>query len=76
MLYSVDDGSLGVAGVGDCWAKPSTITDIEVVQLRRNVGHQRAIAIGLCYVETTTSADFIVVMDADGKTGRMTYQRC
>jgi hypothetical protein len=60
----VDDGSspalspqdLGVA------ALPGTI-----VRLKRNVGHQRAIAIGLGYAATATSSDMIVVMDGDGE---------
>jgi glycosyltransferase involved in cell wall biosynthesis len=40
---------------------------IEVVTLNRNIGHQRAIAVGLSHVFETKSADAVVVMDADGE---------
>lgn len=65
-VVAVDDGSVrqpltsatlanqGVAGV--------------VLTLRRNVGHQRAIAIGLSYVADFIGAnDTVVVMDSDGE---------
>lgn len=65
-IVAVDDGSVrqpldieslesaGVAGV--------------VLQLRRNVGHQRAIAIGLCYAaEIMGPQQRVVVMDSDGE---------
>lgn len=35
--------------------------------MRRNLGHQRAIAIGLAYVEAEMSQDLVIVMDADGE---------
>lgn len=39
-----------------------------VLKLRRNVGHQRAIAIGLTYVaEHAGDDDLVVVMDSDGE---------
>jgi polyisoprenyl-phosphate glycosyltransferase len=37
------------------------------VALRRNFGHQRAIAVALAYVQQKLPADAIVVMDADGE---------
>ena len=40
---------------------------IDVVHLRRNVGHQRAIALGLCFIHETTRRGLTVVMDADGE---------
>lgn len=40
---------------------------IEVLRLRRNVGHQRAIAIGLAHVQATGGYRALVVMDADGE---------
>jgi hypothetical protein len=39
----------------------------EVLELRRNLGHQRAIAIGLAYAEAHLSANHLLVMDADGE---------
>jgi len=57
----VDDASrLGV---------PSDIggKDIRIVRLRRNLGHQRAICVGLCWIRERLRVDTIVVMDSDGE---------
>jgi hypothetical protein len=40
---------------------------IDLLRLRHNLGHQRAIAIGLSYVEQELAHDAIVVMDGDGE---------
>jgi hypothetical protein len=39
----------------------------EIIDLSTNLGHQRAIAIGLAYAEANLSADHLLVMDADGE---------
>jgi polyisoprenyl-phosphate glycosyltransferase len=39
----------------------------KILPLNRNVGHQRAIALGLCYVKDELPCDYVVVMDADGE---------
>jgi polyisoprenyl-phosphate glycosyltransferase len=39
----------------------------EVIYLARNLGHQRAIAIGLMYIAANLDADTVVVMDSDGE---------
>jgi len=65
-IVAVDDGSI---------RQPIDLIDIEnaglqgsVIKLKRNVGHQRAIAIGLNYVaEHFNSEHHIVVMDSDGE---------
>jgi hypothetical protein len=46
---------------------PVAISSIDVLRLRRNLGHQRAIAIGLAYVEKNVACDTVVVMDGDGE---------
>lgn len=43
------------------------IKRVEVLTLRRNVGHQRAIALGLSRIHAETPCDAIVVMDSDGE---------
>jgi glycosyltransferase involved in cell wall biosynthesis len=43
------------------------IKKIGVLELRRNLGHQRAIAIGLAYIEAQVPCEAVVVMDADGE---------
>lgn len=40
---------------------------VEVLRLRRNVGHQRAIALGSAYVHEHIPCDAMLVMDADGE---------
>jgi len=48
--------------------KLSQIGDVSVLHLRRNLGHQRAIAMGLVYVhQNWPGMDAVVVMDADGE---------
>lgn len=46
---------------------PAAIRSIDVLRLRRNLGHQRAIAIGLAYVEANIACSAVVVMDGDGE---------
>jgi polyisoprenyl-phosphate glycosyltransferase len=65
----VDDGSASVPedrewldGRGYAW-----ITSVTTLHLGRNVGHQRAIAIGLAYVHAHRPCRAVVVMDADGE---------
>jgi len=62
----VDDGSREE----ECAALPGPtphIPAVEVLRLRRNLGHQRAIAIGLSFIAAETDADYVVVMDGDGE---------
>ncbi len=41
---------------------------VEVLPMKRNLGHQRAIAMGLCHLQAAGPAcDAILVMDADGE---------
>jgi hypothetical protein len=65
-IVAVDDGSIRqVVEVGNVQAAG---VDGVVVKLRRNVGHQRAIAIGLGYVAENMHPDqVVVVMDSDGE---------
>ena len=64
-LVVVDDGSM---------AEPTILDDLDgfpyqadLISLKRNVGHQRAIAIGLSYVVKQGDGDLVVVMDGDGE---------
>jgi hypothetical protein len=60
-IFAVDDGSRETARAGADSGAPV------VIRLVRNVGHQRAIAVGLEHVLRTADADRIAVMDADGE---------
>ena len=62
-VVAVDDGS-----VKEPVDPGSLVSDGVVIKLRRNVGHQRAIAIGLNYVANEIGdVEAIVVMDSDGE---------
>ena len=65
-IVGVDDGSVRQP------VDPNSIADAGldgvVLKLKRNVGHQRAIAIGLNYVsEHLSDAQHVVIMDSDGE---------
>ena len=59
----VDDGSSAPppAGFG---AGP---TRISVLRLKRNLGNQRALAVGMCHLVEKLPCDAVVVMDSDGQ---------
>ena len=40
---------------------------VEVLRLRRNLGHQRAIAIGLAYIADKVPCQAVILMDSDGE---------
>jgi polyisoprenyl-phosphate glycosyltransferase len=63
----VDDGSSRPAPDNFPDYDPKSIRSIRLLRLRRNLGHQRAIAVALAYVQQKLPADAIVVMDADGE---------
>lgn len=63
----VDDGSTLRPEKGDRGHGLVNISEVQVVRLRRNVGHQRAIAVGLAYVYDHIAAETLVIMDADGE---------
>ncbi|MBE9227340.1 glycosyltransferase [Phormidium sp. LEGE 05292] len=48
-------------------AQLNAIKKVEILELRRNVGHQRAIAIGLAFIEANVPCQAVVVMDGDGE---------
>jgi hypothetical protein len=63
----VDDGSVQRCDRNDFQGSFSVVRAIRTLRLRRNLGHQRAIAIGLVHIQQSTSSDAVVVMDADGE---------
>ena len=62
----VDDASTQPPPRALSWT-PTHIAEIEVLYLRRNVGHQRAIALGLTYIYAERDCHAVLVMDADGE---------
>ena len=62
----VDDGS--TAPSPRRWPYPLTnLEKLEILGLRRNLGHQRAIAVGLAFIHDKMDCDAVVVMDGDGE---------
>ena len=66
-ILLVDDGSTVPAPAKLVKQRLHQVTAIDVLRLRRNLGHQRAIAIGLTYIFEKAPCDAILVMDADGQ---------
>jgi glycosyltransferase involved in cell wall biosynthesis len=66
-LLIVDDGSTLAPGASLENMALKSLARVEILRLRRNLGHQRAIAIGLAYVEAHCTSPAVVVMDADGE---------
>ncbi len=66
-ILMIDDGSAQTWETSAFQFPFSVIESIQILKLRRNLGHQRAIAIGLTYVEHSLPCDAVLVMDADGE---------
>jgi polyisoprenyl-phosphate glycosyltransferase len=63
----VDDGS-SLDPSGDFPGRSYEILErVDVLRLRRNLGHQRAIAIGLSYIWEHVPCETVVLMDSDGE---------
>jgi len=63
----VDDGSMQAFPSDFAQGPYAHLRSIEILKLKKNLGHQRAIAIGLCHLTKKTSCDAIIVMDSDGE---------
>src|SRR5260370_15500721 len=63
----IDDGS--TLPMPETFARRQfmSLQAVGILQLRRNLGHQRAIAVGLFHVYENIPCSAVVVMDADGE---------
>ena len=67
-IWAVDDGSAAPFDAADIVLPAvSCVASIEIIRLAANLGHQRAIAIGLCAIADSSEIDAAVVMDSDGQ---------
>jgi hypothetical protein len=67
-ICAVDDGSLVPFAIETISVPPdSGVVSIEIIRLALNLGHQRAIAVGLCAIAENPDFDAILVMDSDGE---------
>ncbi|MEW6131444.1 MAG: glycosyltransferase [Acidobacteriota bacterium] len=66
-ILAIDDGSsrpfCGLKQIN----RFKAIRHLEILELARNLGHQRAIAVGLAYVEANKPCEAVIVMDSDGE---------
>jgi len=67
-ILLIDDGSTNAYDRRG-WVKRRylAVGTIEILELSRNLGHQRAIAVGLAYVQHKRWCEAVVIMDADGE---------
>lgn len=63
----IDDGSTDAMPANFPSRTFTNIASVDVLQLRRNLGHQRAIAVGLVFVYQHLPGHTVIVMDADGE---------
>ncbi len=63
----IDDASSEPPSRSALRRKYVSLTELHLLNLRRNLGHQRAIAIGLAFINDHIQAEQIIIMDADGQ---------
>jgi polyisoprenyl-phosphate glycosyltransferase len=66
-IIFVDDGSLEPVPEGFPATPPRNIQQIQSVELRTNLGHQRALCVGLVHLQQIGVASPVVIMDSDGE---------
>ena len=66
-IFIIDDGSSETLDPRCLSKGRQELADIQIVRLSTNVGHQRAIAVGLVMASRVEKIEAVVVMDADGE---------
>jgi len=66
-IIFVDDGSLESVPDQFPATPPQNIRQIQTVELRTNLGHQRALCVGLVHLQRSGITTPVVVMDSDGE---------
>ena len=63
----VDDGS-SEPQPADFGSGPfANLLAVKIIHLARNLGHQRALAVGMVWIAQNAQAEYIVIMDGDGE---------
>jgi len=65
-ILVVDDGSIPSIDIQADWIQ-GLVRNVEVIRLSTNFGHQRAIAVGLCFSYDNSDFDYLLVIDSDGE---------
>ena len=63
----VDDGSTEPPPADFGSGLYTKLQAIEVLTLKKNLGHQRALAVGLCHIAEKVPCDAVLIMDGDGE---------
>jgi polyisoprenyl-phosphate glycosyltransferase len=66
-IWLVDDGSTESPPPDFAPGRYVKIHSVNILTLKRNLGHQRALAIGLCHISARVPCDAVMVMDSDGQ---------
>jgi glycosyltransferase involved in cell wall biosynthesis len=67
-VSAIDDGSTIPPAPDFCDpASLTTLESVEIIHLATNLGHQRAIAVGLCVAVEDADSEAILIMDGDGE---------
>lgn len=61
-ILVVNDGSTEELNI-----TTDTSFPIQILHLQRNIGHQKALSIGLAYIKENISCDRVLIMDTDGE---------
>ena len=61
-MLAVDDGSTEPLSL-----KAVSPFKLQILRLRRNIGHQKAIAVGMAYIKENMRCDKVLIMDSDGE---------
>ena len=66
-IVMIDDGSSSRRPTEFLAGPLESTRALLILRLRRNIGHQRAIAIGLAWLNEHVSTDAVLIMDSDGQ---------
>jgi glycosyltransferase involved in cell wall biosynthesis len=66
-ILLVDDGSTAAPPLSFAGGPYAKLDEVSVLRLKKNLGHQRALATGLCYISEKRKSDALLVMDGDGE---------
>jgi glycosyltransferase involved in cell wall biosynthesis len=66
-IILIDDGSTELMKTKFLNKPLKSIVAVDIIHLHRNLGHQRAIAVGLTHIYDKYPCDAVIVMDADGE---------
>ena len=66
-IILIDDGSTVPISKDFLTGPLKNISSVDIIYLKKNLGHQRAIAVGLTYLYEKYPCDAVIVMDADGE---------